>query len=197
MIVVDVETTGVRPQTNGIISIGAINWHNAEQYFYGEARPSPEVDIEDSALDVNGYTREQLAALPKDIPTLLTEFYAWVKSLGVPVVLAGQNPEFDLTFLKEETKRVGMSMKDFPFPYHTIDLHSVAQTDYFHTHGKFYPGVLSSGMIYERLGLPSEYRPHHALNGAVWETEAFGRILLRKNIFADFQDFSVRPVLWQ
>lgn len=197
MIVVDIESTGVDPHMNGLISIGAINWRDPNSYFYGEARPTQGVEITDGALEINGYTRGQLEALPKDMPTLLTEFFAWVRQQEVPLVLGGHNTQFDLNFIKKETLRVGMSSKECPFPYHTIDLHTLAHADYFRTHGMFYPGTMSSSMIYERLGLPEEYRPHHALNGAIWETEAMGRIMLRRSIFADFKDFPVREVLWR
>jgi DNA polymerase III epsilon subunit-like protein len=197
MLIVDVETTGTDPHLSGLISIGAINWDDPEKWFYGEARPSEGVKIEDRALEVNGFTREQLADLHVDMPTMLLSFFEWVTAQGLPQILAGHNPGFDLKFIQKEVERTGFDPKLMPFPYHTIDLHSIAQVDYFQAKGFWYPDVLSSWKIFEKLGIPSEPRPHYALNGALFEMEAMGRILLKKSLFAEFAPYPVKLEPWR
>lgn len=196
MIVVDVETSGVDPHIHGLLSVGAIVWEDPEQWFYGEARPAEGVLLDNQALEVNGFTPEQLSALPKDMPTMLLEFFTWVRTQRPPYLLMGHNAQFDLKFLQKETARAGMSAKECPFPYHTIDLHTVAQVDYFQSKGFWYPDVLPAWKIFERLGIPNEPKPHYALNGAMFELEAFGRLLLKRSMFEDFAQYPVKDRPW-
>ena len=196
MVTVDVETTGVDPHLHGLISIGAILWQDPEQWFYGEARPSDGVEITDGALNVNGFTYEQLAELPMDMPTMLLQFFTWVRAQPEPWILAGHNAQFDLKFLQKESDRCGFDPRDFPFAYHTIDLHTVAQTDYFRTKGFWYPDTMPAWKIFEKLGIPNEPKPHHGLNGALWEMEALGRLLLKRSMFTDFAEYPVKENPW-
>jgi transposase InsO family protein len=50
---------------------------------------------------------------------------------------------------------------------------------------------LSLGTILHYLGLPEEPKPHHALNGAKYEAEAFSRILYGKNLLSEFAQYSI------
>lgn len=197
MIVVDVETTGIDPHIHGIISIGAINWDDPEQWFYGEARPDERVEIDQFALDVNGFTHESLAALPMDMPTMLVQFFDWVAAQGKPQMLAGHNAQFDLKFIQKEAQRAGLDQRLFPFPYHTIDLHTLAQVEYFRNNGFWFPSTMSAWEIFKRLEIPNEPKPHYALNGAAWEMEAFGRILLKRSLFTDFAQYPVKDNPWK
>jgi len=197
MIVVDVETSGIDPHLHGLISIGAINWDDPEKWFYGEARPAEGVEIEDRALEVNGFTREQLATLPMDMPTLLLAFFDWVNAQDVPHILAGHNAQFDLKFIQKEVQRAGLDQRLFPFPYHTIDLHTLAQVEYFYANGFWYPDTMPAWKVFEYLGFPNEPKPHYALNGAAWEMEAFGRILLKRSLFEDFKKYPVKANPWK
>lgn len=196
MIVVDVETCGVDPHLHGLISIGAILWQDPEQWFYGEARLSEGVQIDDGALGVNGFTREQLAELPLDMPTMLLQFFTWVRTQPEPWILAGHNAQFDLKFLQKEAERCGFDARDCPFAYHTIDLHTVAQVDYFRAKGFWHPNAMTARDIFKYLGIPNEPKPHYALNGAAWEMEALGRLLCKRSLFADFAGYPVKENPW-
>ena len=52
MIVVDLETTGVDPRKHSILSIGAVDFNNQENYFYGECRIREGALIDNYALAV-------------------------------------------------------------------------------------------------------------------------------------------------
>ena len=60
---VDTETTGTDPGKNGIIQLAGvleINGHEISSFDY-KIRPFADDVIEDTALAVNGFTREELA----------------------------------------------------------------------------------------------------------------------------------------
>ena len=60
MIVLDIETTGADPQVNGIVSLGAIDFLHPERVFSAECRARDGIEIDDEALRINGFTREQI-----------------------------------------------------------------------------------------------------------------------------------------
>jgi hypothetical protein len=53
---------------------------------------------------------------------------------------------------------------------------------------------LNSDKIMEYVGIPTEPHPHKALNGAIWELEAFSRLLYGKGILTDFEKY---PIPWK
>ena len=62
MIVVDVETTGLYPNKNSIVSIGAVDFLNPVNTFYQECRIWRGAKISDQALEVNGFTKKQITS---------------------------------------------------------------------------------------------------------------------------------------
>ena len=59
MIIVDVESTGIEPEKHSILSIGALDFDNPENQFYGECRAWDWAHIMDESLVVNGFSREE------------------------------------------------------------------------------------------------------------------------------------------
>jgi len=196
MIVVDVETTGLLPWKHGIISIGAVNYDDPTQYFYGEGRPNAVCEITEGALEVNGYTREDLKALPNPIVVTLSEFFEWCRAQNTSPVLAGHNAKFDLDFLNQDVERCGFKKGTNLFTHRVYDLHTAAHTQYRQLKGFWYPKDMPATFIYEKLGIPCEPSPHYALNGAVWEAEAIARIVEGVSLFDDFKDYPVRENPW-
>lgn len=100
---VDVETTGLSPTRNGIISIAAFMMVDGvidpeKGRFVAEMNPVGR-EIEESALAVNGYTREQIEAFPH-WATVADDFVSWVLSHNETfpmekVVLGGYCTSFD------------------------------------------------------------------------------------------------------
>jgi len=197
MIVVDVETTGLYPWRNGIISIGAVNYDDPEQYFFAEARPSASVEITDGALRVNGYTRESLKVLADPMVTMLSRFLAWCREQKTSYVLAGHNSKFDLDFITQEIERCGLKKNLNPFTHRVYDLHTVAQTHYRQWMGSWYPKDMSADFIQQKLGLPVEPSPHHALNGAVYEAECIARLIEGVSLFDDFKEYPIKENPWE
>ena len=198
MIIVDVETSGLVPERNGILSIGAINFKDPTQYFYGEGKPHPSVEISQGALDVNGYTREQLDEMPKTIKEVMLEFIKWVdeQDPSVPRILAGHNIGFDYYFILNELDRNDIDRRNFPFKHRTIDLHTIAQTHYIQKKGFQYPKDMGADFIQKKLGLPVEPSPHYALNGALYEAECISRLWFDRCMFQEFEQYPIKDNPW-
>src|SRR3989344_3812434 len=126
MIIVDVESSGVDPVKDSLISVGAIDFDNPKNRFYEECRIWDGAHVEDEALVVNGFTREQITDPKKQTDREVVEkFLKWVDSCKEHT-LAGQNPSFDRDFLTYTAYRYHIN---WPLAHRTIDIHSIA---YFH-----------------------------------------------------------------
>ncbi len=158
-IVVDVETGGLNPELNPLLSIGAVNF-NTGKSFYGECAP---MDLQNKvatkqALMVNGIDIDEWRNKPNLFETI-NKFSKW---LGPNKnTLAGHNPNFDLSFIQQAFYE---SETWFPFRFRTIDMHSLA-------YAKFGES-LNSDEIYVKLGMVKEPRPHNAMVGAMHEARA-------------------------
>lgn len=96
---IDTETTGLDPNRNGIVSIAGIIDNNGtvERSFQFEMRPTGRF-AEDSALEINGYTKAKIKKLTpweKVLPEFLHEISGPDK-----LTLAGQNVKFDNKFVR-------------------------------------------------------------------------------------------------
>jgi DNA polymerase III epsilon subunit-like protein len=167
MIIIDLETTGTLPETCQMVSLGAVDYKTGDT-FYGECRIYESDQWSQEALDINGFTLQQITDKTKPTPVQLYQaFVKWCE--GRSTQLAGHNiAGFDVLFLKNVHRRQN-KIKDFPFHFRYIDLHSVAYAKL----KKSY----SLKKICEKLGVPPEPDPHNALNGALAEYECF-KILL-------------------
>ena len=194
MIVLDVETSGVSPHKNSLLSIGAIDFQNPSNTFYEECRAWDGAHIDHAALAVNGYSMEQAIDPRKKLEAdIVRNFFDWV-SKATDHTIAGQNPFFDTGFLTAASERGGIN---FPLAHRIIDLHSIT---YFHMirRGATPPlrnsrTDLNSDTIMEYVGIPAEPKPHIALNGAKWEAEAFSRLFHEKSLFPEFEK---HPIPW-
>ena len=166
MIVLDVETSGVDPQRHSLISIGAVDW-NSDCQFYVAGRVWDGAEVTEEALQVNGFYHSEIdgpdCPANKLFPSeMLVRFERWVRSLYPEgkVVAAGHNVGgFDMQFLK------GMTC----WSHRSVDLHSIA----FAKLGD----SLSADGVYKALLMPTEPKPHNALNGAKWEKEALKKLV--------------------
>lgn len=194
MIIVDVESTGTEPAKHSILSIGAIDFLNPNNQFYGECRIWDGAHIMDEALVVNGFSREEIVSNKKQTEeSLVKSFLTWVNSASDHTT-AGQNPSFDRDAIHKAAERYHIN---WPLAYRTIDLHTVC---YFHIikNGVTPPIAnkrtdLNSDKIMKYVGIPAEPHPHNALNGAKVATEAFSRLLYGKSLIDDFKSY---PVPW-
>jgi DNA polymerase III epsilon subunit-like protein len=167
MICIDLETTGISPIKNCMVSLGAVDYESDDS-FYGECQIYLDSEIEPIALEINGFTEEQIRDCSKRMPfQLYADFVKWAE--GKENVLAGHNVgHFDILFL-EQIHQAYFSQHKFPFSHRTIDIHSVG-------YALFYES-LKLDQLGEKLGLGSEPKPHNALIGA-----RFGKAVLKELI---------------
>ncbi|MDP3728555.1 MAG: 3'-5' exonuclease [bacterium] len=190
MIVVDVETSGINPEKTSILSIGAIDFANPENQFYAECRIWANAEIEQAALNINGFTREEITNKEKTQKELIKAFLKWLESCEEHT-FAGENPSFDRDFITATARR---EKEQWTATYRTIDLHTIA---YIHMLKR---GVLQlknkrTGVkldtILVYIGLPEEPKPHNALTGAKMEAEAFSRLIHGKNLLKEFEKYPI------
>lgn len=195
MIVLDVESTGTDPQKHSILSIGALDLREPDNQFYDECRAWDGAKIEDEALAVNGFSREEATeSAKKSEAELITAFVAWACDRPRVRTLAAQNVSFDYDFVKAACERAGI---DFPFPKRTIDVHTLAWSHMLF-HGTVPPegnhrSLIDSKAVLAYCGLPEEPRPHNAMTGALWHAEVIARMAYTKNLLPDFSSY---PIPW-
>lgn len=196
MIVVDVETTGIDSDRHSIVSIGAVDFLHPEKRFYEECRIWEGALITDEALVINGYTREEVVDKNKQtLEDVLKKFFAWIAECDSHTMM-GHNPAFDLSFIEESAERYHMQL---PFPKRSLDLHSVCFS-HMVSNGITPPihnkrSDLNSDRVMEYVGIPTEPKPHIAINGAVYEAEAFSRLMYGKNLLPEFKEYKIPWVL--
>ena len=194
MIVVDMEASGLDVVKHGLLSVGAAEFENPGNTFYGECRLWDGAHIDPESLAVNGFTEAQARDPKKQTDgELMKSFLEW-SSACTEKTLAGQNPSADRDLLRAAAHRYHF---DWQFAFRTVDLHSVA---YMHmtkrgvavplSHGH---SALSLDKILVYCGLPEEPRPHNGLCGALLEAECFSRLFYDKPLLPDYEKY---PIPW-
>jgi len=204
MIVLDIETSGLNPEENGIWQIGAFEIGNPDNYFLEEGRIDDDDKIGEGALLVTGKSRENLLDKTKQSQKeLLIKFFEWCKNTEIKNCLC-QNPQFDLGFITLKARKYGLEV---PFHHRAFDLHSIAQVKYYQIKKKFLFKEDHSGMslphTLEFCGMKDERRhvegdkidvkgkEHNALEDCKLTGECFSRIIYGKNLFDEFKKFEI------
>ncbi len=192
MIFVDTETTGVSPQVHSLLSIGAIDFNNPENEFYGECKVFEGAHISAEALAVNGFSEEGARDAHKMSERALVEkFIEWTKTIE-DRTFAGENPSFDRDFIRAACERNHIV---WPFAYRTIDLHSVAVAHLLRQGREMLVkngrSALNLDTIGIMVGLPLREGAHNALFDAQIEAEAFHRIVYAQKFLPEFKDFEI------
>ena len=104
--ILDLETTGLSPQWDEIIEIGAIKYAGGAEVdrYQTLVRPEPDEDgryIDAFIESLTDITNEMLAEAP-ELPEVLPEFAGWLGDL--PII--GYNVNFDVNFLYDSCLRV-------------------------------------------------------------------------------------------
>jgi DNA polymerase III epsilon subunit-like protein len=192
MIILDVEASGIDENKDSLLSIGAFDFDNPKNQFYGECKIWSGAHINDDALAVNGFTKEEALDESKQTDIeLVKKFIEWALTCKEHT-FAGQNPSFDRDFIHSSATRGHL---DWPFAFRTIDQHSLC---YMHMIKRgITPPVsndrtdLNSDKIMEYVGIPTEPHPHNALNGAKVAGEAISRLLYDKKLLPEFDEYSI------
>ncbi len=190
MIVLDIEASGVNYQKNSILSIGALDFDHPENRIYLECQIWAGAHIDDEALAVCGFSREEVVD-----PTKITEgqlvahFLSWADGVE-DQTLAGQNVSFDRDYINAACERVGYHT---PFAHRTIDTHTLA---YMHlvTHGNTIPtakrhSALNLDTVLRYVGIADEPDPHNALTGALSHAEVISRLMYGKPLLPEFSAY--------
>lgn len=197
MIVLDIETTGLDPDTHGIVSIGAVDISEPDEYFYEECRIREGEKIDPQALDVNGFTLDECRDPTKQTTRdLLQHFETWLDARSIKMVGGLHVAAYDVPFLNKKAVQVGLRMK---LHKRSIDLHSIAYAK-MQSLNKVVPmtdgwSVMDTDFIHPFCGLPKEPRPHNGLNGAKWEAESIFRLIYGKGLLKEFIRYPIPTYL--
>jgi DNA polymerase III epsilon subunit-like protein len=196
MIVLDVETTGLDPRRHSIVEVGAIDFDCPGNYFNERCQIWDGAEIDFNALYINGLTRVEIqdkAILNQK--ELISRFSSWMNNIEDKTI-AGQNVDFDMEFLNESSRRCGLN---FTPGKRKVDQHSIVYAHFLKRNIK--PPLkdgfsdLNSDLIMNYVGLPSEPKPHRAINGAKFEAEALSRLLFGRMMFEEFRKFAIPDYL--
>ena len=195
MIVVDIEASGTDYNKHSIVSMGALDFSNPSNRIYEECRIWDGAHVEDDAMKVNGFTREQINNTAKQSEAdLIHRFLAWSEDIA-DRTFAGQNVSFDRDFLKVAAQRSGLTKWDFAPP--TIDTHTLC---WMHMVGRgIQPPIdkkkrhsaLNLDAVLNYCGIPKEPEPHNALTGALSHAEVISRLLYGRKLLPEFAQFEV------
>lgn len=165
LVVIDVETGGLNPRTDALLSVGLVSMMTGKE-LYIEIKPFENARINASALAINGFTLEDCKS-PKRIHELratkiICEFFE-----TEPRVLAGQNISFDFSFLENLFER---TCNQWIFGHRTFDLHTLAYGEFLRR-GEQPPvrnmrSDLDLVKIADYCMVQQEPTPHNALEGA-------------------------------
>ena len=195
MIAVDVEASGIGPDTHSIVAVGAIDMDNPSRQFYEECRIWEGAHINEEALVVIGMTEAQLKDPAKQTEAdVAHKFAAWAEACA-DRTMAGQNVSFDRDILEAAARRAGHTA--WPFAHRTIDVHSLA---WMHQvkRGMTPPvdpvkkhSALNLTAVLSYCGIPEEPKPHNALTGAKCHAETISRLLYDKKLLPEFERYEI------
>lgn len=195
MLVLDLEMSGLEPEQHSIVSLGAVDFSEPSRQLYEECRIWDGAKVEDEALAVNGFTREQITDPAKqseaDLVHKLIAFAA-----GMPdTTFAGQNVFMDMFFLRAAAKRAGHTSWDFA--HRIIDIHSLCW-EHMVKRGVAPPlnpdkrhSALNLEAVSRYCGLIEEPKPHNALTGAKYSAEVISRLLNDRKLLPEFEQYDI------
>ncbi len=197
MVILDIETTGLDAELNGLVSIGAIDFTRPRDTFYGECRIRKGEKITQSALDVNGFTADSVRDTEKQTTKeLIKSFERWLSMRSVKVIGGLHISSFDVPFLNRKAEQTGVNLK---LHRRSIDLHSLAYAKMLQL-GRIVPltdgwSVMDVDFIFPFCGLPREPKPKTALNGAKWEAECMARLIYGRKLLKSFERYPIPAYL--
>lgn len=194
MLILDVEASGTEYQKHSIVSIGAVDLEDPTNRFYGECKIWDGAHIMDGALEVNGFTKEEITDESKQTEgELVKAFIEWSQHMS-DRTLAGQNVSFDRDFVKAALERIG---EPYDLAYRTIDTHSLCWMHHV-KRGLEVPidaqhrrSALNLDAVLNYCGIPDEPEPHNALTGAISHAEVISRLLYDKKLLPEFEQFDI------
>lgn len=195
MIIVDVEASGVDYAKNSVVSVGALDIAKPDERLYEECRIWDGAHIEEGALEVNGFTREELLDPHKQSEADLAHKFIAFALKADDRTLAGQNVSFDRDMLRAAAMRAGHT--DWPFAHRTIDTHTLCWMHMVKRgltppiDPEHHRSALNLDAVLNYCGIPEEPQPHNALTGALCHAEVISRLLYGKKLLPEFERFYI------
>ncbi len=191
MIVIDLEFTGLDPETHSIISLAAIDFEHPTNTLYLECKPRPGSEWDEQAATAHGFTKEYLSKLHLSEKQLLQEFFAWAEKIPNRT-LAGQSMAWDMIFLWKGALRYDLK---WPFMNKMIELHTLAWLRHYENNQeiplKNNVNKLGLDDICLYVGLDKRVGAHNALDDAKRTAECFSRLLNNKILLKEFEIFPI------
>lgn len=194
MLILDIEASGTNYQKHSIVSIGALDFNNPTNRFYGECKIWDGAHIMEEAMAVNGFTEEQVTDLTHlSEAELVGQFLEWSMSLA-DRTLTGQNVSFDRDMLKAATERAG---RNWDLAYRTLDTHTMCWMHMVKAgltppiDAQHKRSALDLDAILNYCGIPEEPTPHNALTGAMSHAEVASRLLNDKKLLPEFAQYEI------
>ncbi len=194
MLILDIEASGTNYEKHSIVSVGALDLEIPENRFYEECRIWDGADIMDGALEVNGFTKEEITDPNKQTEAeLIQKFLDWAEPLE-DRTFGGQNVSFDRDYVRTACERAGLN---YSFAYRTVDSHSLAWMH--HINRGLVPPIdeehkrssLTLDPVLTYCGIPEEPQPHNALTGALSHAEVIHRLLYGKKLLPEFDQYDI------
>ncbi|MEZ4104613.1 MAG: 3'-5' exonuclease [Candidatus Paceibacterota bacterium] len=194
MIIIDIEASGTNYQKHSIVSIGALDFDNPDNRFYGECRIWDGAHMMEEALEIIGFTEEQLKDKTKPTEAdLVRSFMEWSQHMN-DRTLVGQNVSFDRDMLKAACDRA-----DIPWDmaHRTLDTHTMCWMHMIKRDLKppideqHRRSALNLDAILNYCGIEDEPEPHNALTGALSHAEVTSRLLYDKKLLPEFEQLEI------
>lgn len=159
-VVIDTETTGLRPGPDRVIEAAAVRMRNGVVIDTFQSLIHPERRIPPFIVRFTGITPEMLADAPK-AREIIPDFIRFIEG----ATLVGHNLSFDLNFLSHEAQLLGL-----PFPIDGFDTILLAR--------RLLPGLkrFKLDMVAQHLQIMTHNR-HRALGDAQVTAEIFARLV--------------------
>ena len=130
LLLIDLETTGLDAETNGILSICAKLYSGDRKVitsYYAECT-SEDSKVDLAALKVNRYSISKLQSFKNEKETMFN-FCDWLISLPTngEIVLCGHNVHFDIGFIKSKLRKYNISGFDQAVSHRVIDTASIGR----------------------------------------------------------------------
>ncbi len=194
MLILDIEASGVNYDKHSVVSIGALDFLNPANRFYGEWRIWEGAHVMEDALEVNGYTETEITDPAKQSEAeLIKAFIEWSGGL-VNRTLVGQNVSFDRDMLHAAVGRAGLN---WTFAHRTLDTHTMCWMHMIKADlappldEKHKRSALNLDGILNYCGIPDEPEPHNALTGALSHGEVTSRLLYNKKLLPEFNEYEI------
>lgn len=193
MIVLDIETSGLDFEKNGIWQIGAIDLISGEE-FLQESKIDKEDEVVQEALNVCRKTEQELRDFSQQTQEqMISNFLDWTSNKKIKNFIC-QNPQFDVAFLISKIRKYNLI---FTFPHRSFDLHTIAQIKYFEINNKFsfdlnkFKSDFDLTNILKFCGIKDKRKAHNALEDCKLTAECFSRLVYGKMMFKEYVQFEI------